>query len=108
MYRGDFKKTTIILEVVASFDLWIWHAFFGLPVSLNDINVLHWSPVFENLAKGVGPFVNYTMNGKEYDMGYYLADGIYPCWATLIGGIPPPRVPNISSLLESKPSIGRT
>ena len=88
MYRGDFKKTTIILEVVASFDLWIWHAFFGLPVSLNDINVLHWSPVFENLAKGVGPFVNYTMNGKEYDMGYYPANGIYPCWACLFSCLP--------------------
>ena len=23
-----------------SFDLWIWHAFFGLPGSNNDINVL--------------------------------------------------------------------
>ena len=29
MYRGHKKKPTIILEAVASKDLWIWHVFFG-------------------------------------------------------------------------------
>ncbi|GJS90491.1 ALP1-like protein isoform X1 [Tanacetum coccineum] len=27
--RGDKKYPTIMLEAVASYDLWIWHAFFG-------------------------------------------------------------------------------
>ena len=50
-WRASFQKQvykvpTIILEVVASYDLWIWHAFFGLPGSLNDINVIDRSPVF--------------------------------------------------------------
>ncbi|XP_021745650.1 uncharacterized protein LOC110711546 [Chenopodium quinoa] len=40
MYQGRSKTTTIILEAVASQHLWIWHAFFGTPGSLNDINVL--------------------------------------------------------------------
>ncbi|BFG29888.1 hypothetical protein CerSpe_161620 [Prunus speciosa] len=30
MYNGHFHEPTIILEAVASYDLWIWHAFFGL------------------------------------------------------------------------------
>ena len=38
--RGDKGTTPIILEAVASHDLWIWHAFFGCPGTLNDINVL--------------------------------------------------------------------
>ncbi|XP_035546169.1 uncharacterized protein LOC118348486 [Juglans regia] len=37
-YSGHVNEPTIILEAVASYDLWIWHAFFGLPGSHNDIN----------------------------------------------------------------------
>jgi hypothetical protein len=39
MYRVHKNEPTIILKVVASKDLWIWHAFFGMPSSHNDINV---------------------------------------------------------------------
>ncbi|XP_052190030.1 uncharacterized protein LOC127799854 [Diospyros lotus] len=74
MYTGHARKPTIILEAIASYDLWIWHAFFGLPGSLNDINVLDRSHVFSELAEGRGPEVKYTINGHEYTMGYYLAD----------------------------------
>ena len=84
MYTGHCHEPTIILEVVASQDLWIWHAFFGLPGSLNDINVLDRSPVFTLLANGHAPPVNYIINGHEYRMGYYLADGIYPNWSTFV------------------------
>jgi hypothetical protein len=77
MYRGHKKEPTIILEVVASKDLWIWHAFFGMPGSHNDINVLQRSPIFARLAEGQGPHVNYSINGNDYSMGYYLADDIY-------------------------------
>ena len=78
MYSGHKRETTIILEAVASYDLWIWHAFFGLPVSNNDINVLERSFLFTELARGRAPRVNYSINGHGYTMGYYLADGIYP------------------------------
>ncbi|XP_073357819.1 uncharacterized protein [Aegilops tauschii subsp. strangulata] len=37
-YQGHVKKPTIILGEVASQDLRIWHAFFGMPGSHNDIN----------------------------------------------------------------------
>ncbi|CAL5439441.1 unnamed protein product [Camellia sinensis] len=83
-YVGHQKKPTIILEAVASYDLWIWHAFFGMPGSHNDLNVLDRSPLFSDLAQGKAPPVHYTINGHNYDMGYYLADGIYPQWATLV------------------------
>jgi hypothetical protein len=90
-YRGHYKKPTIILEAVASWNLWIWHAFFGLPGSMNDINVLHRSPLFDNLARGIAPPVNVTVNGRNYNMGYYLADVIYPPWTTLIRPISSPE-----------------
>ncbi|XP_066340604.1 protein ALP1-like [Miscanthus floridulus] len=89
-YKGHMEEPTIILEAVASNDLWIWHAFFGMPGSHNDINVLHRSPLFAKLAEGRAPKVNYTINGHDYTMGYYLADGIYPSWATLVKSISQP------------------
>ncbi|XP_038699066.1 putative nuclease HARBI1 [Tripterygium wilfordii] len=93
MYTGHCRSPTIILEAVASRDLWIWHAFFGMPGSLNDINVLQRSPVFGALANGRAPEANYTINGHQYNMGYYLADGIYPRWSTFVKTIPCPQCP---------------
>jgi len=84
------QHPTLILEAVADYELWFWHAHFDLPGALNDINVLHRSDVFDELSSGQGPEVKFTVNGNEYNMGYYLADGIYPSWATLIKGIHAP------------------
>eukprot|EP00267_Zea_mays_P051534 XP_020404495.1 protein ALP1-like [Zea mays] len=77
----------MILEVVATYDLWIWHAFFGMPGTNNDVNVLHRSPVFDPLTTGRMPPVNYTVNGHAYNFRYYLADGIYPNWPTFVKAI---------------------
>ncbi|XP_062177144.1 uncharacterized protein LOC133882057 [Alnus glutinosa] len=90
MYSGHKREATIILEAVASYDLWIWHAFFGLPGSNNDINVLDKSFIFTKLAQGRGPRVNYSINGHDYTMGYYLANGIYPQWSTFVKTISAP------------------
>ena len=79
--RGDKGVPTMILEAVASHNLRIWHAFFGTAGSSNDINVLNKSPLFINVLKGEAPRVQYTVNGTQYDMGYYLANKIYPEWA---------------------------
>jgi hypothetical protein len=62
-----------------------------MPGSCNDINVLHRSLVFDNLASGMRPAVNFNVNGWDYNMGYYFADGIYPPWDTLISGISSPQ-----------------
>ncbi|SAL96806.1 hypothetical protein [Absidia glauca] len=83
-FKGKEKKPSIILEAVASYDLWIWYAFFGLPGTLNDINVLDRSHLLQDLTSGTAPAVNFTVNGNTYDMGYYLTDGIYPDYATFV------------------------
>ena len=44
-YVGKEKGPTVVLEAVASYDLWIWRAFFGMPGSHNDINVMDRSPI---------------------------------------------------------------
>ncbi|CAO2047698.1 unnamed protein product [Urochloa humidicola] len=90
-FTGHCHDPTIILEAVASHDLWIWHAYFGMPGSHNDINVLHRSPLFSRLAAGKAPPVNFEVNGHEYTMSYYLADGIYPSWSTFVKTIRDPK-----------------
>lgn len=92
-HQGRAGKATLILEAVASYDLWIWHSFFGIPGSCNDLNVLQQSPVFDDILEGRAPPVNYEVNGVQYDMGYYLTDGIYPQWAAFIQSILHPHTP---------------
>ncbi|XP_066167417.1 uncharacterized protein [Oryza sativa Japonica Group] len=89
--RGDYGVPTIILEAVATRDLRIWHAFFGVTGSNNDINVLNQSPLFLDVLKGEAPRVKFSVNGNEYNTGYYLADGIYPKWATFVKSIAAPQ-----------------
>jgi hypothetical protein len=74
----------MILEVVTTHDLWIWHAYFGMPGSCNDINVLQRSPVFSPYLRNQGPDARFTINGNSYDMGYFLADGIYSEWPAFV------------------------
>ncbi|XP_071688308.1 protein ALP1-like [Rutidosis leptorrhynchoides] len=88
--RGDHGHPTIILEAVASYDMWIWHAFFGMAGSNNDINVLNHSPLFDSLRKDRVAPLPFEVNENHYPFGYYLADGIYPDWTTLIKGYSTP------------------
>ncbi|XP_071727924.1 uncharacterized protein [Rutidosis leptorrhynchoides] len=82
--RGDHDHSTIMLEAVASYKLWIWQAYFGPTGSNNDINVLNQSDLFKELLEDRAPPCNYTVNGKHFTKGYYLKDGINPDWATFV------------------------
>ena len=46
--------------------------------------------MFDELANGNAPPMDFTVNGNTYCMGYYLTDGIYPEWATLVKSISAP------------------
>lgn len=67
-YQGHTKKATVILEVVASKNLCICHAFFGMLGFHNDINALQGSPLLKRPCVGDAPACNYTINVHDYNM----------------------------------------
>jgi len=69
IYRGHKGKPTLILEAVATQDLRIWHAYFGLPGSHNDINVLHrWRSSVGGLF-----FPKFTVHDPYMGLGLMIA-----------------------------------
>lgn len=90
-FTGYKGICSIILEAVASYNLRFWHIFFGMPGSCNDINVINQSDIFDSVLRGESPPVEYTVNRRQYQLPYYLGDGIYPKLATIVKTIPLPR-----------------
>nr|XP_043620380.1 uncharacterized protein LOC122592254 [Erigeron canadensis] len=80
----DHERPTIVLEAVASYDLWFWHAYFGVSRSNNDINVLKQSPLFIPEVNKKSPEHGFTVNRLRYNRGYYLGGGIYPPWSCFV------------------------
>ena len=105
MYSRGTDKPTIVLEAVASYDLWIWHAFFGAPGTMNDLNILDRSPVFDDIINGIAPQVNFHVNGNPYNLAYYLTDGIYPKWATFIQSIRLPQGQKNSLFAQTQEAV---
>ncbi|XP_021995778.1 uncharacterized protein LOC110892956 [Helianthus annuus] len=75
-WRGQFTRCdhghpTLILEVVASNDLW--------------------SDVFNDIINGTGPDSRFSVSGVEYKHECNLADGIYPTYAVIVKTIPYPE-----------------
>jgi hypothetical protein len=63
---------------------------FGTAGSNNDINVLNQPLIFIEVLQGRAPEVQFMVKGNEYNMGYYLTDGIYPEWVTFVKSVPKP------------------
>nr|GEY76448.1 hypothetical protein [Tanacetum cinerariifolium]GEY91679.1 hypothetical protein [Tanacetum cinerariifolium] len=58
--------------------------------SNKDIDVLHQSPLFNDLKTGRALEIPFVANGVTYPWRYYLVDGIYSELATLVKTIPEP------------------
>ncbi|GJZ18560.1 ALP1-like protein [Tanacetum coccineum] len=82
--RDDKKYPTIMLEAVASYDLWIWHAMFRVAGANNDLTVLNNSPLFDDLLDDIAPVAPFECNGVTFEKWYYLADDIYPQWSSFV------------------------
>ncbi|XXQ32282.1 DDE Tnp4 domain-containing protein [Plasmodiophora brassicae] len=90
-YLDKDGQFSVIMEAIATMDLWIWHAYVGLPGANNDINVVDRSPLVNDLLQGVGPHCDFRANGREHSMAYFLVDGIYPRWKCFLQSIQQPQ-----------------
>jgi hypothetical protein len=108
-WQADFGdrdgKKSIILEAIADGGLHIWHAFFGLPGSNNDINVLDWSPWVHNMLTSEARDMHFVVNGCEYDRCYLFTDGIYLEWACFVQSIQLPADEKQSHFVECQEAV---
>lgn len=65
------------------------------------------SHIFSNLAQSVVPHVHYNIQGNEYNIGYYLADCIYPKYSTILQTIQEPIGRKKKYLLCNKKHVGK-
>ena len=93
-WQGDYGdrdgSKSIILEAIADQSLRIWHVFFGLSGSNNDINVLDRSPLVHNMLTSDATDMTFIVNGCEYNRYYLLADRIYPSCSCFVQTIHEP------------------
>jgi Plant transposon protein len=93
-FKGKEKKPTMVFEAVADGECWIWHAVFGYPGSLNDLNILDMSSTMEQVFRGEFPqSFTFLVNNVAFKTAYFLADGINPAWALFIKTIRNPMSP---------------
>ncbi|GKA86066.1 reverse transcriptase domain-containing protein [Tanacetum coccineum] len=71
------KVTFATLSTVTASQIW----FSGVN---NDLDVLHHSPLLNDIKDGIAPECPFEVNNNVYAFGYYLGDGIYPEEATFV------------------------
>ena len=91
MFQGKAGVPTVVLEAIADHNCQFWHFNFGSPGTLNDLNILDCSPLFDNAIQGVAPEVEFVVNRHTYKCTYWLADGIYAPYACFVKSIPKPK-----------------
>ena len=94
-YTKVRKKPTIILEAACDYHTWFWHASYGYPGSLNDINIWDMSPLLESFISGKFHDIEstvcpVTVGNEELKEMFFLVDGIYPRLSRFIKQYPQP------------------
>jgi hypothetical protein len=97
LYKGKELKPSIVMESIADYFLFLWHASYGYTDTLNDNTILHFSPFMDRLLDGtfhkleaeatVAPFMD---KEERFNKVLVLVDGIYPWYRRFVRGIKVP------------------
>ena len=61
------EKFPIGLEVVVENNIWFWHALFGFPGMLNNINIWECSSLYESMINGWHDELDFLVDGVVFD-----------------------------------------
>jgi len=79
-FQGKEGVPSLVLEAMADYNLWIWHAVFGFAGALNDLNIWENSSLLQDMVDGTMSTLDFefTIAGKIFKKLFILVDGIYP------------------------------
>lgn len=94
-FKGKGDKPSTVLEGLSDHHLWLWHNSYGYAGTLNDVNIMNLSPLFESLLNGKFEELEqvvcpYSLGGETFDKLYILVDGIYPRYSRFVKGMKEP------------------
>jgi hypothetical protein len=96
-YKGKESKPSIVMESIADYFLFLWHASYGYTSTLNDNTILHLSPLMDRFLDGTfheveaeAAVVPFMIKEEQFNKVFVLVDGIYPSYSRFVRGIKVP------------------
>jgi hypothetical protein len=97
LYKGKESKPSIVMEAIADYFLFLWHALYGYTGTLNDNTILHLSPFMDRLLDGTfheleaeAAVVPFNIKQEQFNKVFVLVHGIYPSYSRFVRGIKVP------------------
>jgi hypothetical protein len=91
-FQGKEGRPTIVVEAMADYNLYAWHAVFGYCGTLNDLSIWDSSYLLQSLCDGSFSKLDFpfTVGGERHEQLWMLVDGIYPSLARFVKPISVP------------------
>jgi hypothetical protein len=85
-YQGKEGRPTVVVEAVADYNLYAWHAVFGYCGTLNDVNIWDRSLLQKSICDskfGINDFL-FVIGREMFEELWLLVDGNYPALSRFV------------------------
>jgi hypothetical protein len=97
LYKGKESKPSIVMESIADYFLFLWHASYGYTGALNVNTILYLSPFMGRLLDGTfheveaeAAVVPFLIKEELFNKVFVLVGGMYPSYSRFVRGIKVP------------------